>query len=297
MLSIANRGDCTLQLTKMEIAGDARFVCDECAPSELPVDVPPERTASFRVSAAPGAPGSFAADLVVTSNDPVMRELRVPLSASSEGRSLMRVSPDSLDFGYVPVGASKTLVVQAINDTDGTAVLEIVNAYLDPSSGAFSMTVTPPVPAMLVAAREDPAARAVFELTFAPPMDAAHTADLRIVPRTGSPVVVPLVGQEAPPTAAVNPTMIDFGMVQIGRTVSRSITLQNSGRRRSRRRTRSRAAARAESSRRRGTCRARSGPGRSRSSAWCTRPRARAWRGTRSPSPRTTRRTGRSRSR
>lgn len=229
MLSIENRGECTLQITKMEIDGDQRFVCEQCGPADLPVEIAPERSLSFRLSVGTGAPGAVAADLVVTSNDRVARELRIPLTATSEGRSLMRVSPPALDFGYVPVGASKTLVVQAINDTDGTAILEIVNAYLDPSDGPFSLSVTPPVPAMLVAAREDASARAAFSVTLSPTMDAAHAADLRIVPRDGAPVIVPLTAEMSPPVAGVSPMSIDFGSLQIGQSVARSIAIQNSG--------------------------------------------------------------------
>ncbi len=225
---VRNDGDCLLQIREVEGRGDPRWSCDACDTTEL-VDVPPGRTASYSVSIDPGLSGVVQGELVFTTDDPANRELVVPLTASSAGQSLMRVSPLALDFGYVPVGDRKTLVVQAINDTEGTAVLEIVNAYLDPADGAFSLTPMPALPAMLVAAREDPSARVALAVTFAPAMDAAHAADLRVVPRNGEPIVVTLVGAESPPIVATSPNAIDFGPVQIGQQRSALITLQNTG--------------------------------------------------------------------
>ncbi|MEQ8276133.1 MAG: choice-of-anchor D domain-containing protein [Deltaproteobacteria bacterium] len=225
---VRNEGDCILQIQQSEVRGDPRFSCEGCSSSEL-VDVPPDRTASYKVTIEPGLSGTVTGELVFTTDDPEATELVVSLTAMSEGQSLMRVSPLALDFGYVPVGDSKTLVVQAINDTEGTAQLEIVNAYLDPSDGAFSLTTTPSLPTTLVAARVDPAARAALAVTFAPGMDAAHTANLRVVPRNGTPIDVPLVGAELPPVVMSNPGSIDFGSVRIGQQVGARITLQNTG--------------------------------------------------------------------
>lgn len=228
-VAIENEGNCTLQIRRVEVRGDARFSCDACDPSEPPRDVPPDRSTSYEVAVSPGAAGEATGSLVFVTDDPERPELELALSATFEGRTLMRVSPLTVDFGYVPVGERATRVVQAINDADGTAELEIVNVYLDPSDGPFTVTPSPALPATLVAARVDPAARAAFTIDYAPTADAEQTATLRVVPRLGAPVEVALRGAGQPPRVTVAPTSIAFGDVRIGQTVGARIAVQNTG--------------------------------------------------------------------
>lgn len=229
MVELSSSGDCTLQIRSVEVDDGLRFVCSSCPEAGYPVNVYPGRSHRIEVVATPGALGVIDDTLIILTNDPEATELRIPLSAESIGPPKLSVSHGEIDFGYVPVGRSRDVVVQAINAAVGSAPLTVESVAVEGSS-AFSATPAPAVPAELRPARTDPSARLAITVTFAPSMDAVHTATLTVTPAVGDPIEVYLSAAKDAPNLMVTPGSIDFGSVLLGEIAYGQVTLQNTGR-------------------------------------------------------------------
>lgn len=229
IVEVSNAGDCTLQIRSVEVDDGLRFACSSCPEAGYPVDVYPGRTHRIEVLATPGTLGRLDDTLIILTNDPEATEVRIPLSAQSIGPPKLSVSHGEVDFGYVPVGASRDVVVQAINAAIGSAPLTIESVTVE-GSDAFSIALDPALPAELAPARSDLSARLAVTVTFAPAMEAVHTATLTITPDVGDPIDVLLYGAKDPPDLSVTPASIDFGTVLLGEVAYGQVTLQNTGR-------------------------------------------------------------------
>jgi hypothetical protein len=139
------------------------------------------------------------------------------------------VTPAQLDFGFVPAGQAKTRVVQVLNAAEGSAPLQIREVRIEPAGAPFSATPDLRLPASLVPARQDPSARLAVEVRFAPPRRAAHRAQHVVVPASGEPVEVPLLGAERPPVLGLSTRALDFGAVRLGAERRLEVAVQNTG--------------------------------------------------------------------
>lgn len=232
-LTLGNQGTCNLQIVRAEIEGGAnsRFVCATCITQGFPVRIFPGRGLRFELTVNPGEPGRITDRLLLVTNDPDNRERYVDLVAESTGQPALRVDPLSLDFGFVPANGLAERVVQAINATDGSAVLEVMSAEIEPSdSPAYSVSPMTLLPVSLAPASVDPSARAAFTVRYEPPEEMSYAAELVITGRDAAPIRVPLTSAGDPPAVSVSPTNIDLGSIRLGETAARSITIQNTGR-------------------------------------------------------------------
>ncbi|UCH85171.1 MAG: choice-of-anchor D domain-containing protein, partial [Candidatus Latescibacterota bacterium] len=93
--------------------------------------VPPGTTMDIEVqfNAAGLYGGGYDAHLVVTSNDPVTPEVTVPAHLQVEGAPHIAVSPDTLAYGAVFIGATPTKTVVVTNE--GTEVLVVSDVSSD----------------------------------------------------------------------------------------------------------------------------------------------------------------------
>lgn len=232
-LTLGNEGTCNLQIVSAEIEGGAnsRFVCASCISQSFPLRILPGRGLRFEMTVNPGAPGTITDRLVLRTNDPNNRERYVQLTAESTGQPALRVDPLALDFGFVPAGGIAERVVQAINATDGSAVLEVQSARIEPEdSPAFSVAPMTLLPVSLAPATVDPSARAAFTVRYEPPEQMSYAAELVITGRDSAPIRIPLSSDGEPPAISVNPVSIDLGSIRLGESAARSITIQNTGR-------------------------------------------------------------------
>ncbi len=231
-LTIANVGDCELQLVSFEMASGtgSRFSCVDCELG-LPVILYPGRSKTIEVAVGPGEAGLLEDELVVQSSDEKDRYLRVRLSADSLGLPHMTVVPESVDFGFVPPGTRVRRVVSVVNTGLGASPLFVSEVSL---SGAdrdrFSLVDAPGGRVEIAPSSLDASARLDLTIELAPTDARAHLGELLVKQESGAPVTVHLSSLADPPDLEVSLPSIDFGAAPLGQSVARNITLQNTGR-------------------------------------------------------------------
>ncbi len=229
-LRLENAGDCTLELYGAEIEGGSSLLsCDQCNPQNYPQKVYPGHHFDIRLSVLPSTPGNLDETLKIESNDEANSSLRIKVLGRYTGAPKPVVSHQSIDFGYVPVGQNAVELVQVINKADGDANLTVTKAEIVPSSAEFSVQAMPPLPAEILPVSKDARARLALAVRFSPTEVKLHQAQLVITYSSGETAEVSLAGQEDAPSLQVNTQRIELGMIRLGNTVRRGITLQNTG--------------------------------------------------------------------
>jgi hypothetical protein len=132
------------------------------------------------------------------------------------------VEPTTLDFGDGIVGTANpgTLKVEDI----GTGVLMVSGATIDPAGSVFAVMSLPgPIPPSgsgpLVVTFEPAHAHEVDQATLVISSNDPHTPQLR----------VPLKGTGGVQKIQVDPSMVDFGLVDEGTSPRRTVTISNIG--------------------------------------------------------------------
>ncbi len=134
------------------------------------------------------------------------------------------VQPSSLDFGGVQVGSSKTMSVTVSNL--GEQVLQITDvSVVGQNANEFSYTtdcLTAPV---------GPGSSCTVDVTFSPTSEGSKSAELRISSNDPDEptVTVPLSGTGYIPDIEVEPLSIDFGNVEVGKTLTSQVRVRNAG--------------------------------------------------------------------
>ncbi|HWC81151.1 MAG TPA: choice-of-anchor D domain-containing protein [Pseudonocardiaceae bacterium] len=134
-------------------------------------------------------------------------------------------SPGTLDFGQVRTGAAKELGVNVVNT--GTATETITGATAP--NAPFSATNLPGGQTELA-----PGASTVITVTYTPTNGSAtgntDSGSLQVTSDTGS-VTVPLTGVAltGQPELTTTPSTVDFGIVPIGQSVTKTFTVSNTG--------------------------------------------------------------------
>ncbi len=123
VVQVGNRGTGVLELAARVEPGDQGF-----AVAGAPDAIRPRLAADVALTFTPPARGSFAATLVLASNDPDEPELRIALSGEG-GPPILEVSPASLALGLVNEGTTVERVVTVANV--GFDVLTGLAAALD----------------------------------------------------------------------------------------------------------------------------------------------------------------------
>ena len=224
---------------------------------------------SFTNSA--GSSGSASGELLIESTDPLEPQLLIPLQASRVGLAECKIalSPETLNFGIVPHGNTKTLPVNVHNIGAGPCTWSAAQTYdctsffgllggcsegFGGSSKHFKVLAQPiPVPGGLA-----PTEKVTVHVTFIPPADApilgdffdSYTGALQVsVLDTGNgnalvqePVAasaedldVNLIAQSGISDISVIPGSVDFGLISIGNggadctSPATKITIYNNG--------------------------------------------------------------------
>ncbi len=165
--------------------------------------------------------GNFFSDLIINSNDPVAGAVTVPTHMHVIGAPDIDVSADSLNYGDVYLGS--TAIDTLIIKNTGTEILlvnEIVsdNPYFAPENDSFNL---------------DPGAQRPLQVAFAPTEEGFHEGTLKIISNdpeeNEDTVIVYLTGQGyIPPIISVTPDSIG-AIISSGQTVTRTLTISNSG--------------------------------------------------------------------
>ncbi|MBI5684477.1 MAG: choice-of-anchor D domain-containing protein [Verrucomicrobia bacterium] len=230
--TIQNTGTASLTVSALTVSGDTAFSASPAAPLTVAVGA----SATVTVTYAPTSAGASAgAALQIASNDPAKPTVSVTLSGAGV-QSRIGVSPASLAFGSVNVGASKSLTVRITNS--GSAAGSVSSITLN-GSGAFALnSANPAMPLNLAAG-----AFADVTVNYTP---TAATSDsstlLATTSDAGAPVLsVALTGsgvaQPPPPppstgtvTLKANRLAVTSEITRPGRSVAITLSVLNTGR-------------------------------------------------------------------
>jgi hypothetical protein len=169
-------------------------------------------------------PVNYAA-IVDTAGNEVTRTDTFTVSGKIAGP--LQSDTDSLDFGKVPAGTSSaTKTVKLTNVLAGTSITSVAASGVN--AGDFVVNGN----TCATAANMALDATCTVQVTFRPTATGAKTATLRIVPATGSAVLIPLTGfGDTPqaPTIQVTPGVLAYGTVTAPASASLTTTIKNTG--------------------------------------------------------------------
>lgn len=141
-------------------------------------------------------------------------------------RACASVSPPSLDFGALPIGASQTSPVTVTNHCDDVATGTLTLEGIEIGNPDAPFTLSPLRDVMLA-----PEASTTFLVTFAPVTAGQWAPTLTV--RTDDPahqrVVVPLTGASLGPAVAVTPLRTELGALWLGCEATATVELANVG--------------------------------------------------------------------
>lgn len=222
LLRISNTGNGPLTLSTLSIVGPDASAFILTGPL-LPVSLQPGSFADVAVAFTPDSVRAFVAQLSITSNQPDMPRVSVPLSGTGVGSSVVRISPSSINFGqHLINGLSGPRKLRVINDTTSSVTLAALSVQ-GPGASQFSLAdVT--LPQVLAAGEE-----LEVEVRFTPRQDAEVMSTLRLsFSEVPQPSEVPLLGKGIPSVLSIRPSPVDFGTVRVGGAKSeRPLTLTN----------------------------------------------------------------------
>jgi hypothetical protein len=228
-VTLTNSGGSNLTITQASVSNSAFTISG----LSYPLTLASGQSTSSIVTFAPQLQGSTSGSvsIVFTTQISYRRKRRssvinstlsVTVSGSGATAAQVAANPQSLGFGSVQVGSSRTLSETLTNS--GGSSLTISQAILGGSD--FTLTgLTLPVTL-------SPAQSTTFNLTFAPQGSGTVNGSLSISSNGSNPtLVVGLsgIGVLSPGTLSPNPSGLSFGNVQVGSTQALSVTLTNSG--------------------------------------------------------------------
>lgn len=243
-LHIASNGSCALllQSATLESGSNPEFSCPSCTSAHYPRAVDPGAGWDIHLRFAPLIARDYAGTLVVVTNDPSVSDgtFRIALRGTGVGPRL-ELEPTFVDFGYVaPTAAavSRTITVRST----GTEPVQIVRAYIGRSDGVSDMQAIPLVGPTDPAIEVPVNASTQFSVTYDPGAimlsraalylecnEIGHTCPLDPDATPGIACVELRGDSRQPGRIAISETGIDFGTIDIGQSLERLVTVDNSG--------------------------------------------------------------------
>ena len=135
--------------------------------------------------------------------------------------AVLALSPTSLDFGTVLLGASSRLPVQLTNTSSSPVTVFSISA-----NGDYSAAGSCPAPGGVLAANTS----CTVQVTFAPTVVGVRTGTLSIASSASAvPITSPLTGIGAQAHLVISPTALNFGNIALGASANLPLTLSNVG--------------------------------------------------------------------
>lgn len=213
-LAIENTGSGSVSISSVGAAGTGFSVS---GPS-LPLTLAAGQSANFTAVFAPKSSGAATGSVSVASNA-AGSPAAVALSGSGT-TTQANVTPASVNFGNVMVGAQSTAVLTMSNTGGATVTVTQVSA----SGSGFSVT-GPALPLALTSGRA-----ASFAVAFAPVTATSSTGSVSISSdASNGPVTIPLAGAGETMSVSVSPAAINFGSVNVGASSTQSVAVTNTG--------------------------------------------------------------------
>lgn len=215
-VTLKNTGSSNISISQIAVSGSTFGASGISTPGTLAGG----QSASLTVTFTPTTTGAASGSVTITSNasDP---SLVVTLSGTgATAQPQLSVSPPTISFGNVAVGATGSQSVTLSNT--GTAALTISAASA--SGAGFSAN------GLSLPATVNPGQNTTLTATFAPQAAGNASGTLSITSNApGSPVVIPLSGTGVQGQLSANPSPVAFGSVIVGSNSAQVITLTNNG--------------------------------------------------------------------
>jgi glucose/arabinose dehydrogenase len=221
-ITITNDGNQTLDVSSVSLGGSNPG--DFGSTASATYSIAPAASETFDVTFSPTAGGSRNAELSIVSNDPAS-----PSTVALSGTGVVPqpptadVSPVAIDFGTKTVGTTSAAESVTITNT-GDLTLDVTGVSV---SGDFASDA-------LASYSIAPGNFASFNVTFTPTADGARAGQIDIASNDPGGVASVLLSgqgqQSQPATAALSPTVHDFGTVRMPQSGSPlAVLLTNTG--------------------------------------------------------------------
>jgi len=219
-ITVQNVGTGDLMVDMPTLSGSSEFAMNAAS---FPTSIPAGGYQTIAVAYTPVDLTSDTGEITITSDDPDEPTVVVPLTGDVTPVPDIDVTPTTLQFGMVQIGASSSLTATISNV--GIADLELGTLLI---SGTTEFSITDDPSSEILA----PGASTTVEVTYAPTDGGSDTATMEIPSNDPdeNPVYVALNGAEDPvPDIDVDPLAVAFGNVDIGQSSSSTVTVYNVG--------------------------------------------------------------------
>jgi len=216
-LQLTNTGTGLLEISKIEEAESNPDINISSYPT---LKLSPGDQTTLDVSYLPTDSGSDKEKLNFISNDPAFPVHSVIVEGATADPDID--APTLVDFGLLDVGVTvkKSIAI----DNVGTGILNVSGVYFTNSSAAFSI-------AKNFSGDIAPGASEKIKVEYTPDDVAPDSNSIEILssdPDEPS-FIVSLIGEAGIPEIDVNPNSIDFGVLDVGDTLAKTIKISNVG--------------------------------------------------------------------
>ena len=209
---VRNEGGGRLELSSVRIEGSSRFSVAEQPPSTID----PGQEGRILIALELDGEGPAQAELVVEGNDPELPSARLPIDARSSERCVPVAMP-----GALTVGLREPQRFEVINE--GLADCTLVE--IEELEERFVVTPPPTLPLRIPARGR--VELQVSQISLAQPAE-PPTHELGLNMEDGARTSVMLTGEARGPCLRMLNEVAGFGLIAIGETVQRSVTVVNS---------------------------------------------------------------------
>jgi hypothetical protein len=220
-VTVTNIGGGTLTVSSIELTptSSADFSVE---PVALPKKLTSRQSFKFKVFYRPQDVAADTGRILVKSDDRAKPTETIELRTLEIGPKLV-VEPDSLDFGVVERGRTTTLDATIRNEGFADLIIENITTL---QGSDFGIVAPSPLPFTLA-----PANRTTLTVSYTPTGCSPDDEVLQIFSNDGSqnPFLFPVRGQPPGPAIGATPTGVNFGAVNIGQSVTQTVSLKNIG--------------------------------------------------------------------
>lgn len=144
-----------------------------------------------------------------------------PQFVTGVGTCSFTASPSTISFANVAVGKTSSQTVTLTNTSN--SLITFTNIAFSASNSKFSLS-TPNLPFTLGAGQN-----ITFTVSFTPTDNTNQSITLNISNSCTGTTSINITGNGCQPTLAASPSPVDFGLVNIGDTATRTVTVTNTG--------------------------------------------------------------------
>lgn len=224
-LIISNKGGALLTVSKIEKEAGSSAEFSFIVPS-MPIQIPPGQSVTIATFYSPKDKGRDTGAILIESDDPDSPNIRVTMVGQSPPAGI-EVSPLLLDFGSLPLRASRTKALYVVNK--GATPIDLTGLTIKGATQEFKVVSPPSFPHKM-----NPNSFLTVKITYSPQSGNGHQATLEV--QSTDPVqpmvVVTLRGAvvPAPPCfLQAKPSLVNFQQVALGKSKQQTVDVTNLG--------------------------------------------------------------------